>query len=210
MEMEKINDNTIRVLLENEDLTERGITVLDLLGNQSEIESFFFSILDEVDKDHEFRNNEAVTFQLMPNRNGLELLITKSNPSQNKPIEDSIKNDDSENQDPDDFNNGTENGDVFTNELADYIRSQLEDKDKKESVIHSAGNKTVDDDGEYFLELVFFESEMTSDQVKDALSLAYEYGDPVNFSVDVVRERGKLIMEHAAIEIARYHFNQKK
>lgn len=87
----KINDNTIRVLLENEDLTERGITVLDLLGNQSEIESFFFSILDEVDKDHEFRNNEAVTFQLMPNRNGLELLITKSNPSQNKPIEDSIK-----------------------------------------------------------------------------------------------------------------------
>lgn len=258
MEMEKINDNMIRVLLENEDLTERGITVLDLLGNQSEIESFFFSILDEVDKDHEFRNNEAVTFQLMPNRNGLELLITKSNPSQNKPIEDSIKNDDSENQDPDDFNNGTENGDVFTNELADYIRSQLEDKDKKESVIHSAGNKTVDDDGDgvsgylnaedesqkhflvnfvnfenfiglasvfpysnvvsnlyaydgqYFLELVFFESEMTSDQVKDALSLAYEYGDPVNFSVDVVRERGKLIMEHAAIEIARYHFNQKK
>jgi len=65
-------------------------------------------------------------------------------------------------------------------------------------------------DGQYFLELVFFESEMTSDQVKDALSLAYEYGDPVNFSVDVVRERGKLIMEHAAIEIARYHFNQKK
>ena len=148
MEMEKINDNTIRVLLENEDLTERGITVLDLLGNQSEIESFFFSILDEVDKDHEFRNNEAVTFQLMPNRNGLELLITKSNPSQNKPVEDSTKNDDSENQDPDDFNNGTENGDVFTNELADYIRSQLEDKDKKESVIHSAGNKTVDDDGD--------------------------------------------------------------
>ena len=46
MEMEKINDNTIRVLLENEDLTERGITVLDLLGNQSEIESFFFSIMD--------------------------------------------------------------------------------------------------------------------------------------------------------------------
>ena len=76
-----------------------------------------------------FATNEAVTFQLMPNRNGLELLITKSNPSQNKPIEDSIKNDDSENQDPDDFNNGTENGDVFTNELADYIRSQLEDKD---------------------------------------------------------------------------------
>ena len=45
MEMEKVNENTIRVLLGTEDLTDRGITVLDLLGNQKEIENFFFSIL---------------------------------------------------------------------------------------------------------------------------------------------------------------------
>ncbi|KRM06522.1 adaptor protein [Liquorilactobacillus ghanensis DSM 18630] len=77
MEMEKINDNTIRVLLETDDLTERGITVLDLLGNHKEIENFFYSILEEVDVDHEFRENDAVTFQLLPNRNGLELFISK-------------------------------------------------------------------------------------------------------------------------------------
>lgn len=41
MEVKKINENTIRVLLENQDLTERGITVLDLLGNQEKIEEFF-------------------------------------------------------------------------------------------------------------------------------------------------------------------------
>ncbi len=80
MEMEKINDNTIRVLLETDDLTERGITVLDLLGNHKEIENFFYSILEEVDVDHEFRENDAVTFQLLPNRNGLELFISKVNP----------------------------------------------------------------------------------------------------------------------------------
>ena len=80
MEMEKVNENTIRVLLGTEDLTDRGITVLDLLGNQKEIENFFFSILEEVDKDHEFRDNDAVTFQLIPNQNGLELFITKVDP----------------------------------------------------------------------------------------------------------------------------------
>lgn len=58
MEMEKVNENTIRVLLGTEDLTDRGITVLDLLGNQKEIENFFFSILEEVDKDHEFRDKD--------------------------------------------------------------------------------------------------------------------------------------------------------
>ena len=42
MEMEKINENTIRVVLDDEDLTARGIKFLDLLGNQKEIESFFY------------------------------------------------------------------------------------------------------------------------------------------------------------------------
>ena len=77
MEMERINNNTIRVILGSEDLAERGVTVLDLLGNRKQIERFFYSILEEVDKDHTFVSNDAVTFQVMPNKNGLELLISK-------------------------------------------------------------------------------------------------------------------------------------
>ncbi|MDN2452790.1 adaptor protein MecA [Lactobacillus sp. UCMA15818] len=107
MEMEKINDNTIRVLLETDDLTERGITVLDLLGNRKEIESFFYSILDEVDIDNEFRENDAVTFQLLPNRNGLELFISKVNP---KDLEDYEYDDEQEDQnDSKDDDNEVEN-----------------------------------------------------------------------------------------------------
>ncbi len=68
MEMERINENTIRVLIGNDDLDKRGITVLDLLGNHKQIESFFYSILEEVDKDHQFQNNDAVTFQVLPNQ----------------------------------------------------------------------------------------------------------------------------------------------
>ncbi|GEO67959.1 adaptor protein MecA [Levilactobacillus spicheri] len=78
MEMERINENTIRVVIGNDDLSERGITVLDLLGNHKQIESFFYSILEEVDVDHQFQDNDAVTFQVLPNRNGLELFISKN------------------------------------------------------------------------------------------------------------------------------------
>ena len=35
MEMEHINENTIRVIIENEDLAERGITFLDLFRKSS-------------------------------------------------------------------------------------------------------------------------------------------------------------------------------
>lgn len=78
MEMERINEDTIRVVVTNDDLAERSISVIDLLGNQEEIERFFYNILEEVDVEHDFENNEAVTFQVLPNRNGLELFISKN------------------------------------------------------------------------------------------------------------------------------------
>ncbi len=77
MEMEHINENTIRVLIDDDDLEERGITMLDLLGNQSQIESFFYSILEEVDIDDSFRENDMITFQVIPSQKGLELYISK-------------------------------------------------------------------------------------------------------------------------------------
>lgn len=80
MEKEKINENTMRVSLEKSDLEERGISLLDLIGNQQDVEEFFHSILDEVDTEHEFRDNGAVTFQLVPNGEGVELFITKVDP----------------------------------------------------------------------------------------------------------------------------------
>lgn len=80
MKKEQINENTMRVLLAKEDLEERGISILDLIGNQKDVEEFFYSILDEVDTDHEFRDTGAVTFQLVPKGDGVELFITKVKP----------------------------------------------------------------------------------------------------------------------------------
>lgn len=80
MQVEKINENTIRVHMDSEELKSRGIRMLDLLGNKSEIQDFFYSILREVDTDHSFAgDNQPVTFQVMPNEGGLDLLITKYN-----------------------------------------------------------------------------------------------------------------------------------
>lgn len=78
MEFERINEDTIRVVVTNDDLADHGISVVDLLGNQEEIERFFYSILEEADVDREFINNDAVTFQVLPSKSGLELFISKN------------------------------------------------------------------------------------------------------------------------------------
>lgn len=248
MEMEKVNENTIRVLLGTEDLTDRGITVLDLLGNQKEIENFFFSILEEVDKDHEFRDNDAVTFQLIPNQNGLELFITKVDP--NKPESSSSLPRNASSKSGQDDQQLNIAGAGIGNDLADYIRKQLTEDNEKyqrqtpaltddgdgvsgylntdkdsqyrylvsfadfEDFIQLAKSFNYDStvsnlyslDGIYYLELVFFADQMEPADVQDAMALVYEYGKKEQFESAVVKERGKCLMEHAAFELARYHF----
>lgn len=74
--MERINDRTVRVIIKKEDLEKRGIEFLDLLGNQKQVESFFRSILDEIDEDGPFIDSDSVSFQIMPTGDGLDLLIS--------------------------------------------------------------------------------------------------------------------------------------
>ena len=76
MEVHRISENTIRVTMDADELKERGITMLDLLGNKSQIQKFFYQILSEVDTDHTFAKGDPVTFQVMPSSSGLELLIS--------------------------------------------------------------------------------------------------------------------------------------
>lgn len=78
IEMERINENVIKVLIGVKDLEERGVNFLDLMGDQSRIEKFFYSILEEVDTERQFQDSDTVTFQVIPNSDGLELYISSS------------------------------------------------------------------------------------------------------------------------------------
>jgi len=136
MEMERFNEDTIRVLIGNDDLNERGIRVLDLLGNHKQIESFFYSILEEVDVDHQFQDNDAVTFQVLPNRNGLELFISKN--SEN--LQDTIAKATQPNQSSDQN---------MQDDVSDYLKRKLmqtdtDSSDQSQGVQHNQTKDTND------------------------------------------------------------------
>ena len=238
--MERINDDTIRVTISSDDLNERGVTFLDLLDNHKEIESFFYSVLEEVDTDHQFASNDAVTFQVLPNRNGLELYISK-NPTDG--MEEAIK---SVSKD-----NAPSNGEM--DEVSDFLKRKLaetdsNDKNNDDSSYTSDGNpadltgyangvgstqKSVIEleDFEslpsiaeliktnsgiesvlyryhdiYYLELTFFTSENSPETIKNDLAIAYEYGNSTIVSSEVLREHGEVVMDGAALELAKRYF----
>ncbi|BAX66453.1 hypothetical protein C5L17_000402 [Latilactobacillus sakei subsp. sakei] len=227
MRMEKIDENTIRVLLENDDLEERGITGLDLLSNHKKIERFFYSILEEVDQDHVFANNDAVTFQVLPNEQGLELLISKnlSNLDLNKAQSEMVQGKDG---------------------ITEYIKDQLlkrdtasseddEEEDEIESYLNQADNPTKQvvlgfdtfedwialaqqlhiESGvstlfvykhQYYAQLVFFLENTTETFVQDDLAVANEFGHKTNYTADFLSEYGQKVMENSALELTRYYF----
>ncbi|WP_069825418.1 adaptor protein MecA [Pediococcus pentosaceus] len=240
MEMERINDDTIRVTISSDDLNERGVTFLDLLDNHKEIESFFYSVLEEVDTDHQFASNDAVTFQVLPNRNGLELYISK-NPTDG--MEEAIK---SVSKD-----NAPSNGEM--DEVSDFLKRKLaetdsNDKNNDDSSYTSDGNPAdlngyADGVGStqksvieledfeslpsiaeliktnsgiesvlyryhdiYYLELTFFTSENSPETIKNDLAIAYEYGNSTIVSSEVLREHGEVVMDGAALELAKRYF----
>ncbi|MFW7433849.1 adaptor protein MecA [Vagococcus carniphilus] len=225
MEMERINENTIRVSIGNDDLAERGVTFLDLLGNQKQIESFFYSILEEVDVDEQFQETDSVTFQVLPNHDGLELFISKNLP---------MNDDDNLNMMQDnvlgdgftDFlkehiaGNGKLKEDVLDEEI-DFLGESLNNVfetifrlEDFETMITLAKNIQLQNvfsylykfKDEYFLRVSFFTEENNEAQVKNDMAQLYEYTSKTNVTTDILDEYGEIIMDRNALELTRYYF----
>lgn len=221
MEMERINENTIRVLISNDDLDARGITILDLLGDHQQIEDFFYSILREVDTEHQFVDNDAVTFQVMPTGNGLELFISKNssderlNSQNNEQIARYIKNNimqaQSKHQDKRqtiiEQDDSQHSAAVLPHwqvvqfssfeELVDYARIQ-----------DDAGlvSELYKYDHHYYLALHDLEEPDSKNAIKNHLALAYEYGNPTATTADFLAEHAKKIMSQSALATVRHYF----
>lgn len=224
MEMEHINENTIRVLIENADLEERGVTFLDLLGNHKQIENFFYSILEEVDVDEQFHESDAITFQVLPNGNGLELFISKGGP-----INDQL-----------DFSSASEN--LNSDEFSQYIKKQMVQNLNKSENENEDGNEIKSPEDEtkeivlrfdqfenmialskmmyldnalsnlfiykerYYLNLIFPINEMTERSADEEISLALEFAEKTPVTQGILEEHGKVIMENKALELTRHYF----
>lgn len=218
--MEHINENTIRVKIENTDLEERGITFLDLLGNQKQIENFFYSILEEVDIHEEFQETESVTFQVVPKKNGLELYISKGNsakefsenllPEWEEGTEESLlkqamsKEQDGFVDDVGTYQENEENG----QENAVFVFENFEDVillAKKMFLECGVSNLYFYKD-KYYLDILFFVDEMIVRTSSEEKAIALEYGENGKITGDVLEEHGKQIMETNALELLRHYF----
>ena len=224
MEMERINEDTIRVEIDNSDLEERGIKFLDLLGNRKQIENFFYSILEEVDIDEQFHESDAITFQVLPKGNGLELFISKEGPSA-----DHLDLSDAENFSKDEITqyiqeritSDNQNLDADMDEIDMYLSdpsNQTEELvvvfDDFEDLIslskilylnNSVSNVYYYND-RYYLEVVIFTEEAQLFNMERETALVLEFAKKTNVTSGILGEYGKPIIGRSALETLRYFF----
>ena len=219
MEMERINDDTILVRIENEDLQERGTSVPELLANPGEIEEFFHSILVEMDVIDQFEDSEGMSVQVMPNPEGIELYVTKyvekkdieadserfvrnlvdtiqhslghrmGKPKKEKKVEVSIEKE--KTLEPLDCT-------VFFDSFEDFVQlAKMYPYNVQKSSLYRYSNY-------YFLHVyqdVYGGEDFTAD-----LALLREFGEFSRVSWEVVQEYGEVMIKDKAIETAKKYF----
>lgn len=219
MEMERINDNTIRVIIGKEDLQDRGVTFLDLMGNQDEIENFFYSILEEVDEEERFQDSDTITFQVLPSRDGIELYISRNLAIDEGEIPTFDLPDDLKGEDYRDF--------IRQKILAMTKENQIEDGKQglgKDAFLFSFNNfeeiiqlaKEVKGlygqtnlyqlDQTYYLELYYPNDHFTTYEKKIDRALILEYGKESKKSSGLLMEHGKKLMSEAALDEIKQYF----
>ncbi|MCI3029392.1 adaptor protein MecA [Desemzia sp. C1] len=224
MEMERINEDTIRVEIDNSDLEERGIKFLDLLGNRKQIENFFYSILEEVDIDEQFHESDAITFQVLPKGNGLELFISKEGPSA-----DHLDLSDAENFSKDEITqyiqdritSDNQNLDTDMDEIDMYLGDpsnqtkelvvEFEDFEDLISLskilyLNNAVSNVYYYNNRYYLEIVLFVDGAQIFNMERETALVLEFAKKTNVTSGILEEYGKSIIERSALETLRYFF----
>lgn len=79
MQIKKINNNKLKVILSSNDLTEKNIDIDSFLSNSIESQNLFFEILDLAEEKYDFNieNNKAIVETISLDNNLFILTITK-------------------------------------------------------------------------------------------------------------------------------------
>jgi hypothetical protein len=79
MQVQKINDNKMKVILSYSDLLKKNIAIESFLSNSEETQNFFFEILDMIEEEYNFDigNKKAIVEAFSLDNNVFVLNITK-------------------------------------------------------------------------------------------------------------------------------------
>ncbi|MCL7749149.1 adaptor protein MecA [Halalkalibacter alkaliphilus] len=215
MDIERVNDTTIKFFITYTDIEDRGFDRDEIWYNRERGEELFFEMMNEAnDSDDALELDGPLWIQVHALDKGLEIVVTRGQVSDGSvKLEIPVTDKESDETNLVDLMSGSEDDDL---DLAnDHLEIVIGFKDF-EDVISLSHNFFIDDlynelyhfEGTYYLHVVFNDDSYNEDEQDDMLSQMLEYGYESDISIYRMKEYGKEIVRENALPIIRSSFSK--
>ena len=209
MEIERINDDTVKFYISYIDIEERGFDREEIWYSRERSEELFWEMMDEVHQEEEFMIEGPLWIQVQALEKGLEVLVTKAQlakdgqklelPLSDDKLKDLGVADQVDSLLDQHFPNKDEESSAFENGVIEFITVFKDFEDvislSKRPGLDSWKTKLYSYEDKYYLYIEFSESEIDEEEIDNVLSLLLEYSEESPISVHVLEEYGKTIVE---------------
>jgi adapter protein MecA 1/2 len=221
MEIERINENTVKFFISYVDVEERGFDREEIWYNREKSEQLFWEMMDEVHDDEDFPFDGPLWIQVQALEKGLEVVVTKAqitkdgarfdfplndekynNYRLNEQVEDLLHHHFSYDDHDLDHNIDEETSISFVTYFTDFedliSLSTRPWPEKLQTKLYSY-------EGKYFLYLNFPFDAFTEEEIDDLLSVVLEYGTESQRTIHFLQEYGKeVIAEDVFTTVNKY------
>lgn len=216
MEIERINDNTVKFYLSYIDIEERGFTREEVWYNRDKSEELFWEMMDEINDETEFEVEGPLWIQVHAMNNGIEVTVTRAQASDNDESDAHFGMDDARKNfepDPSMFANSEQ----LMNELNDepvvwtsdmFVFEEFENLIPLSNIIppYAVESSLYSFENKFYLYVIYDESKMDDDDKSDFCSLISEYGSLSQVTIHRLNEYGKVIMESDVLDTVKKYF----
>ncbi|MDQ0230611.1 adaptor protein MecA [Metabacillus malikii] len=222
MEIERINENTVKFYISYLDIEERGFDRDEIWYNRDRSEELFWEMMDEVHEEEEFMIEGPLWIQVQALDKGLEVIVTKAQVSKDGqklelPIADDKLKELPIDESVESLLGGFSKSDDAHEELVEEVEQELQFVFKfndleniislsKYSFLTGMTNHLYSLEQTYYL-FIEFSEEITDEQIENSLSIILEYGQESRVTIHRLEEYGTLIAKDHALKVINKHFD---
>lgn len=220
LEIERINDNTVKFYISYGDIEERGFDRDEIWYNREKSEELFWEMMDEVHQEEEFMIEGPLWIQVQALDKGLEVLVTKAQiskdgqkfelPLTDERLKDIPVDERIEELLDQHFNTKTDDEDDSYEDTLEFLIAFRDFEDiislSNRNILEELSTKLYSFEGKYYLFVEFTEEEYDEEDIDNSLSLLLEYGHETAITIHRVEEYGKLIISENVFSEIRKHF----
>jgi adapter protein MecA 1/2 len=224
MDIERINENTVKFFISYIDVEERGFDREEIWYNREKSEQLFWEVMDEVHEDEDFPFDGPLWIQVQALEKGLEVLVTKAQmtkdgakfefPFPEGKYKDFAINDHVEDLLNHHFHYDDETDDATEIENETSISFMIYFKDfedlislAKRSWSDKLITKLFTSEGKYYLYTEFPYDDFREDEIDNDISIILEYGTESQRTIHYVQEYGKEVMSENVFDTIKTYFN---